>query len=124
MNWGATKAHRRFTSLELVVYVSLFGIAFAMIRCAFQCGKRAGPSLEGLLSLLMLGAFVLLGALIGVAAAVLLGGRRRAVPGAVVGGIVLPLVLFFAVAIVVYHTHNRPRTLVIPSPDADAGLKA
>ena len=105
MNEGATKADRRFTLLEFIVYVSLFAISFAVIRVASQHEDPPVP-------LLITAALALLGALIGLGLAVLLLGRRSAASGAIVGAIVLPTVLFIIFTIAVHRTHSSPRLLI------------
>ena len=109
MNEDATKADRRFTLLEFVVYVSLFAISFAVIRFVLQHNDSSDI-------LLMLAALALLGALIGLGLGVLLRGRRSAASGAIVGAIVLPTVLFIVLTIAVHRTHRGPRILIENPP--------
>ena len=109
MSVETTKSTRRFSILELLIYVSLFAVTFAAFRL------KDPPAPVGLASI------CLFGALIGIGIAALLTGRKHLMAGAIVGGIVLPSVLFVAFAIVVYRTHNRPRKVIVQPPGV--GLK-
>ena len=106
MSVESTKPQRRYSLSELLVYVSLFALAFAGLRLESAVG---------------LAAFCLFGALLGIGFAAVLTGRKHFLAGAIVGGIVLPMVLFIAFSIVVYRTHSRPRTVIV---QPRAGLKA
>ena len=93
------KANRRFTVIELLVYVSTFSLAIGILRAEVN-----GPSLPPVIfycySLAIIVALCLLGSLIGIAIAMLLVGRRGAVGGCVVGPFFLYIVLlivFFSI---------------------------
>jgi len=79
-----SNANRRFTTFELVAYVSAFGVLFGVVRLAV--GTRFAPTIA-------LWFPVLFSSLVGLGVTVLTNGRQWAVKGAVVGGLI-PVVLW------------------------------
>ena len=101
------KAVRRFTMREFLVYVLLLCVVLGVVGALdFASEQYLGPVIEILLGTVGFATICLLGALIGVAIIVLSLGRRRVLGGAVVGAVALPVLLYVAVAIVVFNTHR------------------
>jgi len=99
-----SKPNRRFTIFELVAYVSSFAVVFGawrvFIGMSFLTPGNFTPD-NCVIRLLMVGFTVsLFGAIVGLGVAVLAGGRRWAVTGAVVGSMVATAI--FVCGAVVY----------------------
>ena len=77
-----SNVNRRFTIWELVAYVSAFGVLFGVAR---MLGPLGHNPLTAFLMLVPIP--ILFGSLVGLGVTVLIGGRRSAVMGAVIGGI-------------------------------------
>lgn len=91
----------QFTLLELVVCVSLVGISMSVLASLELSAGFLGPRLEVVAGLIGVATIVFLGALIGLAASVLMFGRRQGVSGALIAGfatlLLLPLIGSIAV---------------------------
>lgn len=83
----------QFTLLELVVYVSLVGISMSVLASLELFAGFLRPRLEVVAGLVGVATIVFLGALIGLAATVLIFGRRHGVLGALIAGFTTFLLL-------------------------------
>ena len=90
---------RRFTIWALVAYVSCWAVLFGVGRSAVLFGVgRMIPSFPVLIAIPLT---LMFGALVGLGVAMLVGGRRWAMTGAVVGGI-NAVVLFVILATAIF----------------------
>ena len=101
-----SNSNRRFTIFELVAYVSaigvLFGVVGPIVRLIIAKSQWNPP--HAVLVAITLGIPFLFGAIVGLGVGMLVGGRRWAVSGAVLGGGMFVIMAMFVVAFVAVYS--------------------